>query len=205
MLDLENKTVWQQACGDRDRDYHKVCLRWDVILYGPGKWGKIPENLQAYKDNETSRRITNLKKFAYEIDEGDLVVLKIGTDTVYGVGVVCGEYEWLDIFGDVDGWDVQHTRRVKWLKKFNDDPREFPTYTLKRGTTKELTSEKVLKWIKSLDIAQTEYERPLKELPRENIERVGSEKISEFLFDRGVASNSINKLIDEIDELERII
>jgi len=28
--------MWQQAAGDNDRNYAGICLKWDVILNGPG-------------------------------------------------------------------------------------------------------------------------------------------------------------------------
>lgn len=207
MLDVENRTVWQQACGDDDRNYSEICLKWDVILYGPGRWGKLPNNIQKYREHVTSRRLTNLKKFTHEMSDGDLVVLRRGTKKIYGVGIVCGEYSWSKIFADIDGWDLQHVRRVKWLKKFpKPNPKSFPTNTLKWGfTTQKNVSKKVINWIKDLNITDEAFEKNLTKLPDdESIKEIDPEVISEFLFDRGVASNSINKLIDEIDELERI-
>ncbi len=41
-MDLQNKKIWQQACGDTDRNYSDVCLEWDVILNGPGYAGEYP-------------------------------------------------------------------------------------------------------------------------------------------------------------------
>ena len=42
--------------------------------------------------------------------DGDVVVLRLRTSRVLGVGVVVGPYTWCDEFGDVDGWDLQHVR-----------------------------------------------------------------------------------------------
>ena len=42
-MDLEGKAVWQVAAGDTDRSYHDLCLRWGVILFGPGYQGVWPE------------------------------------------------------------------------------------------------------------------------------------------------------------------
>lgn len=153
----------------------------------------------------TSRKITTLKKFAYDIKDGDIIVLKIGTNKVYGIGFVVGDYEYSDLFSDIDGWDLQHIRRVKWVKTF-DNPEEFDTNTLKRGdATQKLTSMEVIEWIKKLNIKEADLSRTLTELPdlATNGENVPKD-INEFLFDEGVASNSINKLEEEIGELQRI-
>ena len=55
-----------------------------------------------------------MSEMAYELD-GDLDVLRLGTSEVYGVGEVLGDYPGVDEFGDVDGWALQHVRRVRWL------------------------------------------------------------------------------------------
>jgi len=41
-MDIEGKKIWQQAAGDMDRDYVDLCLKWDVILNGPGHRGSRP-------------------------------------------------------------------------------------------------------------------------------------------------------------------
>ncbi|MEQ8524669.1 hypothetical protein [Gracilimonas sp.] len=205
-MDLSNKTIWQQACGDTDRNYSKVCLDWDVILNGPGIHGKTPDTNKKLRNlGFSSRKVTDLNRFALEMKDGDLVVLRLGTGLIHGIGVIVGDYQWLDIFGDIDGWDLQHVRRVKWLKKFYS-PIEFDTYTLKQGdTTQILDSDTINDWIQSLDISEEEMNRELVQLPTDiDYSEVSHEDISEFLFAEGVASNSINRLTEEIDELQRI-
>ena len=58
----------------------------------------------AYSDDKWSRRkVTDLKRFAVEMKDDDLVVLRIGTSTALGLGQIVGPYEWSAEFGDVDG------------------------------------------------------------------------------------------------------
>jgi len=206
-MDINGVKIWQQAAGDTDRNYSNLCLKWDVILNGPGNAGKWPDCKQPLEnDNCSARKITDLKRFCEDIKEGDLVVLRLGTTDVLGVGKVIGQYEWLEEFADVDGWDLQHVRRVKWLWKNKDEPKKFPTYTLKQGdTTQPLDSKDVVDWITSLEIPKDGFDREISVLPRLNKNNIIShEEISEYLFDHGVASNSIENLLKEIDELIRI-
>jgi len=129
-MDIGNRTIWQQAAGDKDRNYIKICLKWDVILNGPGNAGKLPEAKVALReDGWSSRKITDLLRFSEEIKEGDIVVLRLGTNEVYGVGTIVGNYEWNDEFSDIDGWDLQHIRRVRWLWEGKEN---FPTYSLNK-------------------------------------------------------------------------
>lgn len=202
----KDRTIWQQACGDTNRNYSKICLEWDVILNGPGDCGAYPECMEVLRNWEwiSSRKITDIWRFAEEMKSGDIVVLRIGTSTVLGVGEIVGEYEWSDCFGDIDGWDIQHVRRVRWLWNGLDTPQYFKTYALKQGdTTQKLTSPDVISWLEELEIAEDDLNYEIKELPKVgNI--ITHSEIGEYLFAQGVSSNSIEELMTEFNELQRI-
>jgi hypothetical protein len=137
--------------------------------------------------------------------DGDIVVLRLGTSEILGVGQIIGDYEWNNLFADIDGWDLQHVRRVRWFWKYDKQPKKFETYALKQGdTTQELTSPEVLKWLTELNIIETEINRPIKKFPDEEVLEINHEQIAEYLFEEGVSSNSIETLIKEFDELRRI-
>lgn len=202
---MRHKTLWQQAAGDRDRNYAEICLKWDVILNGPGYAGAWPDCSEVLKnDGVASRKVTDLHRFSEEMEDGDTVVLRLGTTDIIGVGVIHGEYEWVDDFGDVDGWDLQHVRRVKWMWKDLKTPKSFPTYTLKQGdTTQRLDSDAVVEWIASLNLDYNSVGE-LTELPLTKERSISFESVSDYLFDNGVSSASIETLSKEIDELVRI-
>lgn len=206
-MDITGKTIWQQAAGDTDRNYSDLCLRWDVILNGPGYAGPWPDCEKPLRsDGWSSRKVTDLRRFAEEMRDGDLVVLRIGTSTVIGVGQLVGTYEWCDEFGDIDGWDLQHVRRVRWLWMERNNPKTFDTYALKQGdTTQKLNEGPVTDWLANLPVSDDALSRSLVELPtQEKPNDIGVTEISEFLFDHGVASSSITALLNEIGELTRI-
>lgn len=206
-MEIAGKTIWQQAAGDTDRDYSALCLKWGVILNGPGYAGPWPEcKSKLSQDGCSSRKITDLWRFAEEMKDGDLVVLRIGTAAVLGVGIIVGEYEWTEDFGDVDGWDLQHVRRVRWLWNSQGTPQAFETYALKQGdTTQRLSEGAVTEWLSQLQVPDAEFSKSLPTLPiATDCDNVSIETISEFLFDHGVASTSISALLSEIGELTRI-
>ena len=206
-MDIAGKTIWQQAAGDTDRDYSDLCLKWDVVLNGPGYAGPWPDCAKRLLDEKlSSRKLTDLKRFAVEMKDGDLVVLRIGTSTAVGLGQIVGPYEWSAEFGDIDGWDLQHVRRVRWLWHNRSTPRTFPKYALKQGdTTQKLNQGPVTEWVAGLAIPDEAVSRPLVELPRSpDRNDISVVEISEFLFDHGVASSSIKALLNEIGELTRI-
>lgn len=202
---MKEKTIWQVAAGDKNRNYSELCLRMGVILNGPGYAGAWPECAETLReDGRSSKKLSDLKRFSIDMKAGDIVVLREGTDTVLGVGEVNGDYFWNDCFGDVDGWDLQHVRRVNWYNLGSETPKRFPTYTLKQGdTTQILTSGLVIEWLSSLD-CNLDKSIQYPPIPDAGENSVDFEDVSNFLFDCGVSSNSIDLLSKEIDELIRI-
>ena len=133
---------------------------------------------------------------------------------VYGVGQITGPYSWMDAFGDVDGWDLQHVRRVRWLWRYYDEttpkPKVFPPKTLKFGDAiQKMDSKRVWAWIKNLKFNDEQRARPLAELPNccrpgEKLEEVNIQTVADYLFDAGVAADSIDTLVSHMDDLRRI-
>lgn len=206
-MEIAGRTIWQQAAGDTDRNYGHLCLKWDVILNGPGYAGPWPDcRAPLLNDGWTSKKCTGIGRFCDDMADGDLVVLRLGTSNILGVGEVVGDYEWKELFGDVDGWDLQHIRRVRWLWSSLEAPQEFNSYTMKLGdTTQLLSSEAVEQWLQSLEIPAGASNRELVELPPAGqCGEIELEDVSSFLFDQGVASASIESLLMEMGELERI-
>jgi hypothetical protein len=206
-MEIGNRVVWQQAAGDTDRDYSQYCVRWGVILNGPGEEGPWPACEKPLREkNWSAKKITDLKRFAEEMKNGDIVVLRLGTAKVLAVGEIVGDYFHDEQFGDVDGWTLQHVRRVRWLWSNLTHPKEFETYALKQGdTTQRLNEGAVFEWLKDLPISTEESDAPLPQLPPLPAgASLNVEEVSDFLFDKGVASSSISNLLTEIGELIRI-
>lgn len=207
-MDLTGKRIWQQACGDWDRNYVLECLNWDVILNGPGYAGAWPEcKPRLVVDGWSSRKQTDIRRFAEDMSDGDLVVIRIGTSEVFGVGVIVGGYGWSELFADMDGWDLQHYRRVRWLWKGASEPKVFEKYDLKLGDTTQLLSEdssEVREWLSGLNFTEEELAKPLVILPENHSPLVSHSEIAEYLYDYGVSSTSIETLLREFSELQRI-
>ena len=204
-MDIDGRTIWQQAAGDKDRDYVQVCLNFGVILNGPGENGRWPECRESLRqDGWSKKKISNLRLFCEEMAEGDIVVLRLGTDLVCAVGEIVGDYEWHQEFGDVDGWALEHVRRVNWFWVGDPGPCRFETFTLKFGDTSQLlTSQPVKDWLAKLEPNVVGGETTLPDLPSPGGDSV-LDSIWEYLFDEGVASDSISGLRNQVDEFIRI-
>ena len=108
---------WQVAAGEGTRDFSDVFLKYGVILMGSGHPGSFLEHPDRYKGHKGWRR--KIVTLAEKLKRGDAVILKRGHGTngrILAVGRVASDYEWLEPFEDVDGWDLRHGRRVEWFK-----------------------------------------------------------------------------------------
>ena len=190
-MDIKGRKLWQHAAGDNNRNYADLCLEWDVIVSGWGKhghWNNEGKNklLEKKKTKHISAsKITDIETFANRISSGDIVVLRIGTTRILGVGEVVGNYEWCPSFGDVDGWDLQHVRRVRWLWKKGDLPSlDWSGSKLSWGaTTRALTNQFVISWIRDkLDFDGQGLTRDVCKLPSVEDSRISIEDLSGFLF-----------------------
>ena len=111
-------TVWQVSAGPSNRSYAGQFLRHGVALIGPGDAGPWdPKRSDSEFDGGFVRR------FACDLTNGDVLLLRSGLTTILAIGRVAGDYIYLPQFDDVNGWDLQHARRVRWTEL--PEPYEF--------------------------------------------------------------------------------
>lgn len=105
------RSVWQVSGGPANRDYSDIFLKYGVALIGPGDAGPWRVGRE---DDEFEGWF--VRRFACEIQVGDVVLLRTGVSRIRAVGIVASEYLYLPQFDDVNGWDLQHGRRVRWCE-----------------------------------------------------------------------------------------
>jgi hypothetical protein len=103
------RAVWQISAGPAPRSYADIFLRYGVGLIGPGDAG--PWRLDRGDDEFEGGFV---RRFASEVQVGDAVLLRTGLSRIRAVGLVTSDYLYLNAFDDVNGWDLQHARRVRW-------------------------------------------------------------------------------------------
>lgn len=104
---------WYIADGDGRREYSDVFLRFGVMLIGPRDSGNYFDNREAYLEDNYVRR------FAEEVNPGDIVILKHGVNSIIAAGTIDereDSYGHFEVFGDVEGFTLQHGRYVTWHK-----------------------------------------------------------------------------------------
>lgn len=110
MSSEEKPTVWQIAGGPSNRDYSDVFLKHGLALIGPGDTGSWnPERGDSDFEGGFVRR------FASEVRIGDVFLLRTGIANIQALGIVASDYLYLEQFDDVNGWGLQHARRVRWF------------------------------------------------------------------------------------------
>jgi len=106
-----DQAIWQLSGGPVSRSYADVFVRYAVGLLGPGDPG--PWHLERSDEDFDGSFV---RRFASEMKAGDVVLLRTGLSKIRAVGVVAGDYEYLNQFDDVNGWDLQHARRIRWCE-----------------------------------------------------------------------------------------
>ena len=102
-------SIWQISAGPSDQSYSHEFLNHSVALIGSGDAG--PWRLgRSDEDFEGSFA----RRFATELSTGDILLLRTGLSTICAIGLIASDYKYLPQFDDVNGWDLQHGRRVRW-------------------------------------------------------------------------------------------
>jgi hypothetical protein len=102
--------IWQVTSAPENRNYADIFLRYGVALITPGDAGAwSPKREHLFEDDV-------VRRFAEEIRIGDIILLRSGTSSIHAVGIIASEYAYLPQFDDVNGWDIQHARRVRWFE-----------------------------------------------------------------------------------------
>jgi len=106
-----SRAFWQISGGPASRAYAEIFLRHGVALIGPGDAGPW-----AAERGDGDFEGGFVRRFASEVATGDAFLLRTGIATIAAAGLVASEYLYVNAFDDVNGWDLQHGRRVRWCR-----------------------------------------------------------------------------------------
>lgn len=198
-MNLDGKNLWQVGAGDTERSYGDICKEFDVMMVGPGRYGPFKEETYAHLGDIKN----SIRRFYHEAKKGDVVLLRLGTSQVLAVGIIADDSPLhLAEFGDIDNWDLQHVRRVRWLP--NTD-KEFTVRTLggQVRTFASVNVPKIREWVESIDIPTQQLSRPLKQLPKES-ESLDVVQLGHQLFIEGLPSEYIDNLTMTLESIRRV-
>jgi hypothetical protein len=204
-------TIWQVGAGQKGLDYSKLCLDHDVAMIGPGSRGAYtPERYpRTGLPGLAAGSIGAIRSFALAPKPGDIMLLRLGQEAV-GAGVIPdGEqqgYQSREEFDDVLGWNLQHTRRVRWLPETAlkvlrpiapvfGPIKMLPMFTrVKRPEVAALARE----------LAAHDEPRPLRKLP-EVCPLLSDDELRREFFESGLPNAVIEDVLDVMQRARRLI
>ncbi len=161
------RNVWQVGGGPASRPYADLFLKYGVALIGPGDPGPWSGDRYAY-DFALKGFVG---RFAQEAKDGDVILLRTGLSTMRAIGLVVGGYEYLEQFDDVNGWDLQHARRVRWCELPSEHDFGTPVFGASPMRFTRVQNEEILDYVnRFLSSPPTRWQTaPLPALPPEEL------------------------------------
>ncbi len=162
--DQRTRVAWQISAGPASRSYADVFLKYGVGLVGPGDAGLWrPER----DDDEFEGGF--VRRFASEVSVGDVLLLRTGISRIGAVGLATSAYQYLHQFDDVNGLDLQHSRRVRWCKLPQEYDFGAPVFGANPGRFSRIRNEKIVDYVERfLNSPPAHWQMaPLPELPME--------------------------------------
>ncbi len=201
--------IWQIATGEYGRDYSSLFLDHDIMILGPSENGNALENAQDYWDGIPNSQCSQVWNFAHQPFPGDFVLMRYNKEVI-AIGVIPNEsetenqYTFQKQFGCVYGWDLCHTRRVKWMNKdipvivvnIFSERKQQPSFT----RVHDETIKQIL-----LDLDYSLFERPLKDLPQIDFRIYTDEELGIELFKHGVSNKNIEDIIKALNQADRLL
>ena len=193
-------TIWQVAAGDGNREYADVFLRFGVILVGPGSEGEYFSNQDAYNLSDRWSYRPFIKWLAEDADSKDLVVLKRPSGTrweIVAVGEITSGYLHRNVFCDVDGWDLQHCRKVSWRTPVS----KTIISGLRRGTLYRVSKSEVIDKIR--EVWSTGNKVSSDPIPTEPVE-ISVDQLVDSLMVEGLPVQNAEIIANTIWRLRRV-
>ena len=189
---------WQVAAGDGERDYAEVFTKFGIMLVGPGDPGDYFQNKDTYEKYWWGSPI---KALAEQAQEGDIVVLKRPSGKLWkvlAIGKIKGDYQYLPIFNDVEGWDLQHSRTVEWFLPKD----ELVISGLVRGTFRRIYNEEAIQQISQVFLSGSKISP--EQLP-EVAPELSDEELISHLINNGLRPKDAEDLAQTIARIRRLV
>lgn len=190
---------WQVAAGDSARDYTDAFLQFGVMLIGPGNPGHYFDRKDYYRSRKWGSTIVTI---AEKVTDGDIVILKRphkGQWQIRAVGRVVSDYSYLEQFDDVQGWDLQHCRKVEWICPAENQ--KVFTSGLTRGTLSRVYKKEPIQ--KALEVLEEGEKRKVEDIPTP-AKAISDEDLVETLIGNGLRPADAETVIQTIWRVRRL-
>ena len=192
-------TIWLVGAGDRNRDFASLLIEKDVIAAGPGEPGPYQREPYTHKGDS----YPYIGRFHHVIQRDDIAVLRVGVKSIRAVGVVESDYSYNSAFSDVDGWNISHIRRCRWLWKEGLEWKQ-PGLGSQGATLRRSRFGGIRKWVAQLNVPEEEFRRELPDLPQEAGRPLSLEDLGDYLFKRGLSLEYTEDLVTNLQRIRRL-
>ncbi len=201
--------VWQIGGGEAGRFYSNLFFQYDCMFLGPGRFGSYERSKYRAAGWAKKSAIDAIDSFCTRIEAGDRVVVREGHKAV-GLGVVAdAPYMWVKAFDDVYGWDLQHTRRVVWQPHLREELLALQREAALFDHMKQISMLTRVNQPDTLGKLEPLFEkcetRDLGCLPDDLPEPLSLEELGAALFSKGLANDSVDKVIAAITRQRRLL
>ncbi len=196
---FSDRNIWLVGAGDRKRDFASLLIDKDVIAAGPGEPGPYEREPYEHKDDS----FPAIGWFHDRIRRGDIAVLRVGVKSIRAVGVVEEDYSYNTAFSDVDGWNIAHIRRCRWLWKEGLEWKDRGMGA-QGATLRQSRNEGIRRWVAQLAVREGEFSRRLPDLPHEAGRPLSLENLGDYLFERGLSLEYTEDLVINLQRIHRL-
>ncbi len=201
LVDLDRAQIWKVGAGDGNRSHADLLRQYDVFAAGPGEPGPYEPGRPYVFDGGEKRHIP---QFYEEVQPGDVFIMRVGVSDVQGIGIVQdGQAEYDEAWGDVDGWNVSHIRRVKWISG--------PTDALGRegfgsqgSTLQRLWDPRVLARLAKIPVSEDVWAHPLRDRPGSG-KPLTIEQLCDEMVEHGLDLEAAEELRGVLQRTRRLV
>jgi hypothetical protein len=197
--------VWQIAAGRSGQDYHDLFYDYDVMIMGSSQRGNALDT--DYSDGKGASIGNQTNNFARAPQPGDRVVMRLYRRIV-GIGEIPtgdqNQYSFEKAFRTVFGWDLCHTRRVKWAPRGKLGPLAKISLTaFQQPTFTQVHQPKLIE--AALAAPSRWFDRPLKRKPSFDASTYNEEELGEELFSEGISNKNIQDIYAALRQADNLI
>lgn len=203
IMDIKGKTIWQVGTGTGKHDYSNIFLKYDVMAAGPGHLGEFKED--TYK-NINKSQFGSLRRFCLKAQKGDIVLMRHGTGEIHAVGIIVDRKGRINKeFEDVDGYWIQHTRRVRWFPNLTRNLRK-QRFGAQGRTFSKVNDPSLKHWVQRLHIPKSSQNRALNRLRKaKELDLLEEKELYRRLSQRGFSQERINGINVAMRKIKKIV
>lgn len=196
-MNISARQYWYVSAGSGARNFSDEFLRFGVMLIGSGDPGHFFKNRAKYSENR------HVQAFAEKVKPGDIIIMKHGVRKIIAAGIVDERedtYDYFEVFGDVQGFSLQHGRYVTWYKPAKNitSRAQLPQGRLVRCPDRRIQQ------IAEQIISKNKPFSPKEKIPLPVTSEIDDEVLIRYLIEHGLSSGQAEEVIHAFWRIRRL-